>query len=507
MPQRDATTPGGRLRTSDALLLAAGAVFWPWNVVAQNIVDFVRPLRVIVFVLLVFLVALAVASTSVRLGVRRTTAVSVVFLGQVLFMIGGRFFRTFGPALGVAVVVALLVACSIILSRIDNDVLPRALTTGLAIALISGPAFVTAGSLLGRDGDEVSRSTVEASVGGLRTTPDVFLLLLDGYPGRRAWALDFPDNAPVIFDSLSARGFDVPLSSWSPYWSTTLAFPALLDMGYPADVAPIDGVNVRELYEVISGENALVRVLDNNGYEVTYIGSGWSGFRCGSRVDRCQEAPLLDEFLAFVLRDTILGAPLANRVGHAFSSGAVGAMERLDSEVQRASEDPGPQVVVAHIVAPHPPPFITERCEVEVTPERISVAAGPWGVPMELWEPPYLEQVACVDRFVAELADRIPADSITVVVSDHGTDRRGQSRPEVSWSDESVIERLNILVAVRAGSDCSVGDPVVLPNVLRRVLSCLTEEPIHDLADRLFVGNSEELAEADVGKLLSMDPQ
>ena len=80
----------------------------------------------------------------------------------------------------------------------------------------------------------------------------------------------------------------------------------------------------------------------------------------------------------------------------------------------------------------------------------------------------FRDQLRCVDSFMEEFASRVDSNSIVVFVGDHGTGRRAQMGVDPSeWTEAAIIERLNPLLAVRAGGDCLVGDGLVLPNLMR----------------------------------------
>jgi hypothetical protein len=62
------------------------------------------------------------------------------------------------------------------------------------------------------------------------------------------------------------------------------------------------------------------------------------------------------------------------------------------------------------------------------------------------------------------------------------------TRHPSTWGPEDVAERFNVFLAVRAGPGCRVDSPVILPNVFRRILSCLSDgEPIRDLEPRMLM--------------------
>lgn len=65
--------------------------------------------------------------------------------------------------------------------------------------------------------------------------------------------------------------------------------------------------------------------------------------------------------------------------------------------------------------------------------------------------------------------------------------------PPEDWGLEAIRERMNVFVAVRGLGECSVGDPVVLPNLMRGVLGCLSLERIAEVDARMFIGPDVEV--------------
>ena len=164
--------------------MAVASAFWPLSVYARNLFDFVHPERLFLFIFVVWVVGLGVSLALVAFGVQRTTAVWTVFIAIVLLMTGGRLIRQFGFFEGWALIVALVGLAAVVFARLGDTTLTRATVTSLAVALASGvliSAFMSWNSLGESTVSKESMLTVE-----LVEKPDVFLIVLDGYPGLRA---------------------------------------------------------------------------------------------------------------------------------------------------------------------------------------------------------------------------------------------------------------------------------------------------------------------------------
>lgn len=490
-----------RLSFSEVLLILTGAAFWPWNVVSQNPQEIVRPGRVVGLVILSFSLAMAIAIVLVKRGARGSTVAMSSFVWLVLFMVGGRLIQQLGQVIGWAAVVAVAAGVPVLLSRWESHAFARSLIAAVAVLVVAGPAIASVQAILEWGESEVLESEFSPVV--LDQRPDIVLLLLDGHPGSIAWDQDFRDRAP-IFDGLVDRGFDAPESSWSPYWTTHYSLSALFNMQYVLNEQPEATATDAHLYRIVSGENSLTRTLRANGYSVSALGSGWSGLRCTRAFDNCHDAPLVDDVLFFMLKDSLLGRYLTSSLGHAYTHGVSEAMHQLPDLIEAISSNESPDFLMAHLIAPHPPTFFTPQCDVQVTPSRLGVAAGPWGVDQDVWDAYFLEQARCIDGFVLSVVDMLPPDTIVVVVSDHGTDRRGQS-VGVDWNTDATIERLNVVVGLRSGATaCSIESPIVLPNLFRTVLACLSGESIPHLDPVLFINPITPVPEDEVSRLLGL---
>ena len=62
---------------------------------------------------------------------------------------------------------------------------------------------------------------------------------------------------------------------------------------------------------------------------------------------------------------------------------------------------------------------------------------------------------------------------------------------------------MNVFVAVRTGSSCSIGDELMIPNLMRRVLSCIGAVDTPEVANRMFLNGMVELDPAEVDALVA----
>ena len=337
--------PLQRLRLGDGALLAVAAAFWPLGVYARNLFDFVHPERLVLLILGVWVVGAGVSLVLVLIGVQRTTSVWTVFIAIVLLMTGGRLIRQFGLFEGWVLILAMVALSVVVFARIGDTTVTRAAVLSLAVVLGSGvliSAFMSWSSVGESTVSMESRLSVE-----LVENPDVFLIVLDGYPGLRGFEMDTGEPNTATVEALVELGFEVPESAWSSYWSTQLSVASLLQMSYPV-VDPFDGdATTRDLYRIIGGDNTLLATFTDAGYDTYFVESGWSGSSCPGDIHVCVASTFVDEGMFFALWDTVGGPHVLSPQGHAFTTGTQRTMEWLLANGASISRDGRPSYVFA----------------------------------------------------------------------------------------------------------------------------------------------------------------
>lgn len=482
------------LAGSDLPLLAVPALWAPARLLSNNFAGIPHIERHIFIFLCLWAIAVVLAAIAIRIGVSSRAAVYATFVLMTCLVSFGPVMRQVGSVLGWTVILAVVVIVGLLAHRLDESSIPRALIIGVAVAMLTSPLVGTVRTALAYGPDTTDLpEAVDLQMGA---HPDIWYVVLDGYPGRLAMTATHgvPEDEQMLA-RLADSGFTVPQSAWTSYPNTKLSVPSMLEMGYPAGDWIDNGATTQTLYNVISGDNNLIDVLERNGYETYMIESGWSGSSCGPAYDHCAPAPYYDAGMNFVAFNSVVGNQPFVRPGVAFALGAQHTMDWLVEGVDIVRDDQRPSFVFAHLVVPHPPFFLDESCEMVIARDRDGFFFPYPGVDLEHRERYFTEQVACVDSFVERLVDTIDPADVVVLTADHGTGRAAQmgTDPE-EWTLAAVQERMNPFVAVRYPGECAIDDPLVLPNLMRNVLSCLSDESLGGVPDRMFIGPSTEVS-------------
>lgn len=470
----------------ELFVLFVGSAYVPLGVWATNHVTIRHEERLVFLVLLLLTPALVAFLVLCRLGVRRTTALVACFVGILVIGSSGRIVTGLGYEMAALFLSVASVGVVVLVSRIRDHQF-------LKIGMIAIGVFLATGPMLGW-----LQATRVAGVSNISETPDlqvtlaqspdVWLVVLDGYAGTDSYRGQTVLNRPKILEELDQEGFLTFASSWAAYPATTDSIPSLLDMGYPiANGTRLNPATIRDLYDSIGGENQAKKIMSRNGYETTMVEAGWSGSFCES-YDNCVRSPLLDEAVFRVVERSFFGLWLVRHKGYAFSDGALNTMAWAIDNSAVIAGNAVPDFVFLHVTIPHPPFFVNAACDVEVTEEDSGVTFLSPPVDRSIRVAGYEAQTGCVDSFMRELAGRLDPGDVVIFVADHGTDSRNQLlKSQDEWQTAEVVERMNVLLAIRAGDSCEIGEPIVMPNVLRRVLSCISEEPIPILDDKLHI--------------------
>ena len=412
-------------------------------------------------------------------------------MGVVVLMSGGRVLRSLGGGLGWFVIALVVVAAGILLHKLRATAVVSFLITAMWVGLASGIVFSL--YLSWREWPPETVVGPAPAAIEMESQPDIFVVVLDGYPGSIAMEQDFGQVDSEFSTRLRNQGFQVPESSWSSYWTTSLSVASLLEMSHPV-VEPGGAANEARLQEILGGDNLLVTLLKKEGYRIHMVESGWTLGGCGVKVDVCAPSHVFDDAMFLTVIDTVAGPALQSLWGYPFTVGSQRTMRWMLENARALSETPLPDFVFAHVLVPHPPFFLDSECQTAVEHDRTGVNFLFPGVSVQDREMFFLSQVDCVNGFLLDIVDMVQPDDVLVFVGDHGTDRRDQQTvPGEMWDEEAVVERMNVFTAARVPGLCRVGDSLMLPELMRTVLACLGSIEHPEPARRMFLNEMFEL--------------
>ena len=271
--------------------------------------------------------------------------------------------------------------------------------------------------------------------------PNVYLILVDGYPRQDTLADDFDfDNEPFL-EGLELLGFSVNRQATTRFARTELTLASMQGAAISEVEVTGDGEGPRstpirrELRRKYLVNSPVMDELRRLGYTMGYVPppvtfvdwQGWDDRRDPGQPNDYEALVIQKSLLRFVLGPWLLDQ----------------GRERVDATLDELSRFDGQRFVLAHLEAPHPP-FLWSAaghadqplaCWYEV---RCSLYNG---FPDNLWltESEYVErarpQIGALNDRVLRAVERLvetDPDAVIVIFSDHGTRFRDLDDPEAN---------------------------------------------------------------------------
>jgi hypothetical protein len=361
-----------------------------------------------------------------------------------------------------------------------GPVVTRGLTvTCMALLAVTLIGAIQSGSI-GQAIDDLAADLAEPPVAQTfdPNAPDIYVVLLDGYPGDDAMELDPSFDADAFANALTARAFDVQRHTRSNYLLTRLTLATMFGGDHIAsseDLRPpfLSNADDARRLRRFGDDGPIYRALRDAGYETATIASDASHLGL-HRVDRVVEAPGINEFEGVLLRASTAGMLLERY----FQSQLLDMRRANVLKAFAAAETSGPSgdrplFEWVHLMAPHPPlAFDADGRPVDDVPALSwqEPTAGVAGRATRIRRT--FEYVKFVDTRTLALVDRLVERdplAVIVVMSDHGTDTAFNAQDPLG---SDLNERTSALLAVRSPGHRGLLPPGTTPiNVLPRVLN------------------------------------
>lgn len=426
--------PGDRYRTlvgrwlaeGQPLLVAAAVVISRFNAVPSAPSAIWRPL-------LLTLAATAILLLATRVLTRNRFFAALLTSAIVLFS-----FRELLPA---ATVVAALTWAG--LMRLFGSRISRPSRSDRLLGIARATAFISAATLLVTAGTVavqlssgprvLAPSFPVSGAGG----PNVYILMLDGYPRADTLATTFEFDNGGFLAELESRGFDVAEAARSNYRKTWVTLGTMFNGTYVDDLLagqsppPSGNGQIRWLGEVI-GRSAMLDPFRMRGYRIATIPSSFTSATL-TTADVIYDSGAISELEANILNRSpwslIFRDPVANMLAEAHAD-AVRATFRLTAEIAESGRAQ-PTLVFAHVLSPHTPFVFHDGEGTPTLPACFPSACSVWSATMDElgyefdeYRDGFLDEVGAVNALVLDTADRVIAadpSAVVIVMSDHGS--------------------------------------------------------------------------------------
>lgn len=358
-----------------------------------------------------------------------------------------------------------------------------------------------------RQRDQPSSETAVVQVADDITPPDVYYILVDGYP-REDFIVNFLGSSNFGFlESLEERGFYVAHCSMSNYSDTRFSLASTLNMTYLDD-----GQNKPEVVFPGSILDSMIRSggvqknFSDLGYKIITFESGYKWLRWEAsnlHLDPTEERKMLflrgglNGFEQLLLNTTavkfILDIPyLINRsqlnsLENFVNNPRVAHRERVLFALDQLSlipdSIPGPKLVYAHIIFPHPPFILDANGNYLQNSPSDELSA-------------YADQISYLDQRLIEIIDKLIPNSdpkpIIIIQGDHGA--------TIDYEDLNIdkANRLGILNAYYFPENTN-NDDATAQDIYRNLYPEIT--PVNTfrvIFDQYFGGNFGLLADKSI---------
>ena len=193
-----------------------------------------------------------------------------------------------------------------------------------------------------------------------RNRPDIYYIVLDGYPREDVLREIYQYENAEFIDKLTALGFVVPENAHSNYARTAISVSTTLDMQYWDAISPgMENAVYWWLVEPVMDHNRLRKSLETIGYQYVSVATDW-GITDNPSADIHLEpySFTLSEYENYMLSITplkLLYAPF-QRFSPIITNDVHRKYIRYDLDaLKHGNEIPSPKFVFSHIIVPHPP--------------------------------------------------------------------------------------------------------------------------------------------------------
>jgi hypothetical protein len=332
---------------------------------------------------------------------------------------------------------------------------------------------------------------------------DMYLVVLDGHANARVLGEVFGFDNSRFEDSLRSLGFYVPRDVRSNYVQTYLSVSSLLNFSHVTKLTQDAGEASKDhsLPTYLVKHNRAARFLKTQGYKYVLFPSAWWAATANSPLADQEFDPrhgfdLRHELQRTELRLAVLRSTLLRLafLSDETSTPLVQHFIRSFRGLGEVAADPAPTFAFAHILLPHIPYLLDERCRPLEHPIPDDMEAD---TPEQRRD--YVAQVKCVDDLVLELVTallrRSPTPPVILLVGDHGprfADVGFYKHPE-RVSPAFIRERFGAFGAFYLPDDGARAfeEPVTLVNVVGNVLRYYFNADVPPSANQLYVSGEE----------------
>ncbi len=352
------------------------------------------------------------------------------------------------------------------------------------IFLVSGHPDVQAHNVLLKN-DQQSQDLDPYLRMPFKTKPDIYWIVMDGCANSETLSDVYKHDDHEFSSFLKQNGFFIPPQARSNYQLTYLSLASCLNGNYVNYLTQQLGKNAttaQGLFQLVRN-NRLFRVLKQHGYTIVNVGSG-VGFTEYPNVDINHQGGWGTCFNVELVQSTVFSGlkPVNKLINDASREKRLG----LFSQIDKIEAIPGPKVVLAHVLLPHPP----FTFNADGSPRYLKrINADGWS------DAEYLEQIKFTHVQLQKLVKTLLRENdhrpVIIIQGDHGPAK--DAHHDLPTPDY-LKRRFHILNAYYFPGQKPELDANITPvNSLRVLLSYLEQRPVPMLTDRCYFSTYESM--------------
>ena len=336
--------------------------------------------------------------------------------------------------------------------------------------------------------------------------PDIYLVLLDGYPRADTLSSLFDYDNSAFIRALRQRGFTAAEHSRSSYSNTLGTLASMFSNSYPPDEALSTSDNAATLSGLISN-GAVFTTLRQAGYRIETVPPPFVEARINT-ADEVKDAGGISEFEYQVLATTwlvdLMGALSPTAIPAWQRDTITGAFQAGRELVDEPSA--APRFTFIHVPAPHDPIVLGQDGSLNVPANpRTTYNQTPdiLGMTPADFRRAYVDEIKYINDHSLALADQLLASpgsrpKVIVFFSDHGFRDWTIPIPEVPESD--LQPRFGTLFAAHTpGRSDLFPDDISDVNVLPILLNAYLGTDLPSLPYHAYLSDGAHFFEVDPG--------
>ena len=306
----------------------------------------------------------------------------------------------------------------------------------------------------------------------IKEFPDIYYIILDGYPGKTSLEnVSGYDNREFI-SNLQKQGFFIQEKSYANYPHTFLSLPSILNMKYLDDITTnLNGTDSQAIPYEIGSNNEVMNFIKSQGYLTVSFDSGWGFTRDMKSADLklCGDNKIFNsEFMITLVKNSMLN-PIYVKVFETDKAESILCVfEELPKIKERTDQ---PIFAFAHIFSPHPPYIFGANGEIRnlenIDPHLETTE--------NLDKEAFVNQLIFVNKKITQVVNELlnsENQPIIIIQSDHGTAFLFEGKSD-GWRNPT-----NEMLQERADSINFIFLPKNIPNIFSESITPVNTFPI-----------------------------